>query len=194
MPIVEQIHALRRYLRTMDADCNRASLGFNHLSRKRKVEGEWVSLRRLAAHQGRAAVRARRSNVAAPSPRIRITKSEDALPEDTERQRAAFRRLAEALLVDARDRGEIKHLIKWVQERHARAFSRMLSKLHGMHVPFSDAKLSRLYPTHEAYVRAVKEAVKNSRKDGFLLKDDADEIIKRAESSPVGTGRPVPIH
>jgi hypothetical protein len=43
------------------------------------------------------------------------------------------------------------------------------------------------------YERAVIRAVKNNVRDGFVLKEDADEIITRAHFSPVGTGRPVMI-
>lgn len=65
---------------------------------------------------------------------------------------------------------------------------------YGMHLPFSDDKLTQLYPSKEAYVRAVKTAVRRNVRDGFVLKDDGDEIIRRAESSNVGTGRAVAIH
>jgi hypothetical protein len=57
-----------------------------------------------------------------PSSRIRITHCKDVLPEETERQCAGFRGDANALLEGARDRGDIDHLIKWVQERAARSF------------------------------------------------------------------------
>jgi hypothetical protein len=30
--------------------------------------------------------------------------------------------------------------------------------------------------------------------DGFLLKEDGDEVVQRAKSSSVGTGRSIPIH
>ncbi|WP_157263985.1 alpha/beta hydrolase domain-containing protein [Azohydromonas aeria] len=64
---------------------------------------------------------------------------------------------------------------------------------YGMHIPFSDAKLSQLYRSKDAYVRAVTAAVKKNVQDGFVLKDDGDEIIRRAASSNVGTGRAVSI-
>jgi hypothetical protein len=64
---------------------------------------------------------------------------------------------------------------------------------YGMHVPFSDAQLSQLYRSKESYLRAVKSAVRKNVRDGFILKDDAEEIIQRAESSNVGTGRPAVI-
>ncbi|WP_157991652.1 alpha/beta hydrolase domain-containing protein [Caldimonas tepidiphila] len=65
---------------------------------------------------------------------------------------------------------------------------------YGMHVPFNDAKLTQLYPSKEAYVQAVTAAVKKNVQDGFILKEDGDEIVRRAESSNVGTGRAVAIH
>jgi hypothetical protein len=63
-----------------------------------------------------------------------------------------------------------------------------------VHIPFSDAVLSQLYPTKEAYVAAVTEAVKRNVQEGFLLKEDGDEVIQRAKSSSVGTGRSIPVH
>lgn len=66
--------------------------------------------------------------------------------------------------------------------------------LHGIHIPFSDAKLQQLYPTHDRYVQAVRHAVQKNVHDGFVLRDDAQEVITYARNSPVGTGRPVPIH
>lgn len=65
---------------------------------------------------------------------------------------------------------------------------------YGMHIPFSDATLSQLYRSKDAYVGAMKAAVKKNVRDCFILKDDADEIIRRAASSNVGTGRAVSIH
>lgn len=62
---------------------------------------------------------------------------------------------------------------------------------YGMHIPFSDAKLSQLYRSKDAYVQAVTATVKKNVRDGFILKDDGEEIIRRAASSNVGTGRAV---
>jgi hypothetical protein len=64
---------------------------------------------------------------------------------------------------------------------------------YGMHIPFSDAKLDQMYPTHDVYESAVIKTVKKNVRDGFILKEDANEIITRAHFSPVGTGRPVMI-
>jgi hypothetical protein len=65
---------------------------------------------------------------------------------------------------------------------------------YGVHIPFSDAVLSQLYPTKAAYVGAVTDAVKRNVHEGFLMKEDGDEVIQRAKSSSVGTGRSIPIH
>lgn len=60
--------------------------------------------------------------------------------------------------------------------------------LTGVHIPFDTATLASLYPSHEAYVRAVREAAEQNVRDGFLLKEDALELIRDAQSSLVGTG------
>ena len=67
------------------------------------------------------------------------------------------------------------------------------SNLYGQHVAFDEGKLAQLYPTHADYVRAVTQAVRDNVRDGFVLKEDAEEIIRRARNSSVGTGRPLPI-
>ena len=60
--------------------------------------------------------------------------------------------------------------------------------LTGVHIPFDTATLASLYPSHEAYVRAVRDAAEQNVRDGFLLKEDALELIRDAQSSLVGTG------
>jgi hypothetical protein len=58
----------------------------------------------------------------------------------------------------------------------------------GAWVPFDDAKLAALYPSHAAYVARVKAAVDASVKAGFVLPEDAAETIAEAEASVIGTG------
>ena len=65
--------------------------------------------------------------------------------------------------------------------------------LYGSHEPFSASKIAALYPTHSAYVTAVKKVSQQNQKDGFILKDDMDDIIGDAEVSLVGTTHPQPI-
>lgn len=64
---------------------------------------------------------------------------------------------------------------------------------YGMHAPSSDSKLSQLYPTKTDYLRAVTAAVRKNVQEGFILKKDGEEILQRASSSNVGTGRAVDI-
>ena len=65
--------------------------------------------------------------------------------------------------------------------------------LYGSHEPFPPSKIAALYPTHSAYVTAVKKVSQQNQKDGFILKDDMDDIIHDAEVSLVGTTHPQPI-
>lgn len=58
----------------------------------------------------------------------------------------------------------------------------------GVHVPFETATLNCLYPSHDAYVEAVTEAAERNVRDGFLLPQDAAEMIANARNSLVGTG------
>ncbi|MEF7614026.1 alpha/beta hydrolase domain-containing protein [Aquincola sp. MAHUQ-54] len=65
---------------------------------------------------------------------------------------------------------------------------------YGMHVPFGAQKLAQLYPSKASYVQAVEASVQRNVQQGFVLPQDGEEIVRRARNSPVGTGRPVPIH
>ena len=52
--------------------------------------------------------------------------------------------------------------------------------LYGYFTPFDDATLHSLYPTHDAYVHAFKHATHESLKAGYIVKEDADEMIAEA--------------
>jgi hypothetical protein len=58
--------------------------------------------------------------------------------------------------------------------------------LIGSTKPFSPEQLASRYPTHDAYVTAVRRAATGSVKAGFLLQHDADAIVAAAERSNVG--------
>ena len=70
----------------------------------------------------------------------------------------------------------------------------------GSFIPFAKTKKERLetgdprlsleerYGTHENYVALVKSATERAVKDRFLLREDADKLIKQAEASDVLTG------
>jgi len=59
-------------------------------------------------------------------------------------------------------------------------------RLYGSHVDFSEAKLALLYPTHAAYVAAVREVTEKNFKAGYILRPEADATIQAAERSPIG--------
>ncbi|MEU6262929.1 alpha/beta hydrolase domain-containing protein [Saccharopolyspora shandongensis] len=68
-----------------------------------------------------------------------------------------------------------------------------LCRLYGSHQPFTAEKIASLYPTHDAYVRAVRNVTKRNLQEGFILQHDADETVREAEASRVGTSNPLPI-
>jgi len=65
--------------------------------------------------------------------------------------------------------------------------------LYGSHEPFGPAKVASLYPTHESYVHAVRQVAHRNVREGFVLEEDAKEIIGDARDSRVGTPSPLPI-
>jgi hypothetical protein len=52
--------------------------------------------------------------------------------------------------------------------------------LYGYFTPFDDATLHSLYPTHDAYVHAFKHATHESLEAGYIVKEDANEMIAEA--------------
>lgn len=60
--------------------------------------------------------------------------------------------------------------------------------LNGVHIPFETAVVDSLYPSHQAYVQAIRQAADKNVADGFLLKDDAQELVANAISAAVGNG------
>jgi hypothetical protein len=59
-------------------------------------------------------------------------------------------------------------------------------RLNGSHADFPADVLAELYPTHDAYVAAVREAVRQNLEAGYILQADADATIAAAEASPIG--------
>ncbi len=49
--------------------------------------------------------------------------------------------------------------------------------LYGYFAPFDEATLRSLYPTHAAYVDAFKHATYEALRAGYIVKEDADEMI-----------------
>jgi hypothetical protein len=59
-------------------------------------------------------------------------------------------------------------------------------RLYGSHVDFDAATLASLYPTHAAYVAAVKAATDRNVAAGYVLRADGDRTIAAAEQSRIG--------
>ena len=59
-------------------------------------------------------------------------------------------------------------------------------RLYGAHDPFDAATLAALYPTHDAYVAAVREVAEANVAAGYILEVDAAETIRLAEESAIG--------
>ncbi len=57
---------------------------------------------------------------------------------------------------------------------------------YGSHEDFDAATLKTLYPTHAAYVAAVKGVTEKNVKAGYILKIDGDMTIADAERSTIG--------
>jgi hypothetical protein len=58
--------------------------------------------------------------------------------------------------------------------------------LLGSYEPFSDAKLNTLYPKHDLYVKAVKDASEKNLRSGYILKADVEATIEEANKSKIG--------
>ena len=59
-------------------------------------------------------------------------------------------------------------------------------RLFGAHEPFDAATLAGLYPSHDAYVTAVREVAEENVAAGYILEADAAETVRVATASSVG--------
>jgi hypothetical protein len=62
----------------------------------------------------------------------------------------------------------------------------ILCALFGSTAPFDAARLGALYPSHRAYVSAVRKAAQRAVRHGFLLRPDARLMKASAEASAIG--------
>ena len=62
----------------------------------------------------------------------------------------------------------------------------VLCILFGTTVPFDAGRLAALYPSHRAYVSAVRKATQRAVRRGFLLPPDAKLINASAAASTIG--------
>ena len=58
--------------------------------------------------------------------------------------------------------------------------------LYGGFDPFSESKLQQRYRNHGSYVSKMVRAVKRSKKEGFLLKEESAALRRMAARSDVG--------
>jgi hypothetical protein len=58
--------------------------------------------------------------------------------------------------------------------------------LYGSHVDFDPAKLASRYPTHDAYVAAVRAVTEKNVAAGYILRPDADATIATAQQAAIG--------
>lgn len=57
--------------------------------------------------------------------------------------------------------------------------------IFGSTIPFAIEQLTKLYPTHADYVTKVEESAKSAVRAGFLLEEEQQEILTRAEAASV---------
>lgn len=56
-------------------------------------------------------------------------------------------------------------------------------QLGGITLPFTELELQQLYPTHAVYYCQMREATLKSIRDGFLLPEEADDLMARVEAA-----------
>lgn len=61
-----------------------------------------------------------------------------------------------------------------------------LGFLAGLFVPFDAATLNKLYPSHDVYVAIVTASAQKAVSDGFMLSEDAQQLIQEADASTIG--------
>jgi hypothetical protein len=59
-------------------------------------------------------------------------------------------------------------------------------RLYGTHRDFDVASINELYPTHAAYVMAVRDVTEKNLKAGYILRPEAEATITAAERSNIG--------
>ncbi len=58
--------------------------------------------------------------------------------------------------------------------------------LYGSHEPFDPSTVKHFYPSHAAYVEAVRAVVGQNLADGYILPYAAARTIREAEASSIG--------
>ena len=79
-----------------------------------------------------------------------------------------------------------EHVVATAKNTGMNSGSNRFCFLYGSHQPFDQATLEALYPTHQAYVGAVREVVGQNLAAGYILPLAAQETIREAEASQIG--------
>lgn len=79
-----------------------------------------------------------------------------------------------------------EHVVATARNTGMNTGSNRFCGLYGSHEPFDQATLDSLYPTHEAYVNAVREVVEQNLADGYILPYAAELTIRQAQESAIG--------
>jgi hypothetical protein len=58
-------------------------------------------------------------------------------------------------------------------------------RIAGHEVPFDKSKLKELYPSHKAYVDAVKDSVSALVEKGFIVREDGAKLMEEAERAEI---------
>lgn len=79
-----------------------------------------------------------------------------------------------------------EHVVATAKNTGMNSGSNRFCFLYGSHQPFDQATLDRLYPSHEAYVDAVRAVAEQNVADGYILPLAAEQTIRTAEQSATG--------
>jgi hypothetical protein len=62
-----------------------------------------------------------------------------------------------------------------------------LGYLAGQVIPFDAATQAKLYSSHDVYVAQVTASAQQATADGFMLQEDANQLIEEAKASTIGS-------
>ncbi|PCJ26380.1 MAG: hypothetical protein COA96_05085 [SAR86 cluster bacterium] len=79
-----------------------------------------------------------------------------------------------------------EHVVATAKNTGMNTGSNRFCFLYGSYESFDEATLDKLYPSHEAYVNAVKEVVEQNLADGYILPYAAELTIRQAQASSIG--------
>lgn len=75
--------------------------------------------------------------------------------------------------------------LKGQRESDGTDMANMMCSMFGQTIPFTPEKLLELYPTHDDYVKKVRDSAQKAREAGFLLNYEETAIVSEAQASSV---------